>query len=304
MSIWGDDINLVHSNPSLLNPAMTKQVALNHTNYTGDVALWYMAGAHSFKQHGTAALGVQVFDYGKFQGYDEFGSELGSFRAADYSFNLSYARPMADTSFNIGISLKTLVSQYETYSAVGSALDFGITWRDKNDLVISLLAKNVGVVWKGFTPGVREELPNTVQLGFSKKVPNAPFRIFMVYDQLLRWDLKYISPVDTAGSTSSFGQQPIDTSGARRFFNRLGSRADNVMRHLTIGTEILITKTFNLRVAYNYRRQKEMILPERRGANGFSFGFGFRIKRFGFAYSFSKLAFPGNSSVFALTFAW
>jgi hypothetical protein len=44
-----------------------------------------------------------------------------------------------------------------------------------------------------------------------------------------------------------------------------------------------------------------MTLTDRRGANGLSFGFGLKIKRFGFSYSFTKMAFPGNSSVIGVT---
>lgn len=306
MSIWSNDINLVNSNPALLNPSMTRQVALNHANYVSDIKLWYAGYGHDLGKFGTTAIGVQAFDYGKFKGYDESGVYTADFRAADYAISLSYARPMADSMFNIGISLKTLVSQYETYSAVGNALDFGVTWRDKNNLVLSLLARNVGIVWKSLTPGnQKQSLPNTVQFGVSKKVDKAPFRLFAVYDQLLKWNLRYISPLDTGNTTSSFGDnQPRDSTGTQRFFKRFGTHAGNFMRHVTIGTEIILSNNFHLTVAYNYRRQREMILPERRGMNGFSFGVNFRIKRFGFAYSFSKLAFPGNSSVFAVTFAW
>jgi hypothetical protein len=112
--------------------------------------------------------------------------------------------------------------------------------------------------------------------------------------------------VDTTGSSSSLASfdTPADSSGWQKFSAKFAATADNTFRHLTFGTEILITKNFNLRVAYNYRRQREMTLPERRGINGLSLGFGFRIKRFGFAYSYSQMAFAGRSSVLSLTFAW
>jgi hypothetical protein len=76
------------------------------------------------------------------------------------------------------------------------------------------------------------------------------------------------------------------------------------MRHLTVGTEIVLTKNFNLRIAYNYRRQREMTLPDKRGASAISFGFNLKIKSFGFAYSFAKMSVPGNSHLIGLTFAW
>ncbi len=308
MSIWGDDINLIHSNPALLNPAMNQQLSLNYSNFVGDLNFWYLGYGHSLKQYGTAAISMQAFNYGTFKGYDEIGLETNTFKANDYAINLNYAKPLADSMFNIGLALKTVISQYDVYKSFGNAIDFGITYHNKSDLVISLLARNVGVVWKSYSAnsGMRESMPQTVQFGMSKKVAKAPFRLFFVYDQLLKWNLRYISPIDTTGQNSSLGafESTQDSSSWQKFSNKFGARGDNLMRHLTLGTEILITKNFNLRVAYNYRRQREMTLPERRGVNGLSFGFGLRVKRFGFAYSFSKMAFPGNSSIFSLTFAW
>jgi hypothetical protein len=306
MAIWGDDINLVYSNPALLNPAMHRQAALNYCNYTGDLNLWYLGYAHDLKKYGTGAISMQAFDYGRFAGYDEFDQKTTDFKAADYSINMTWAKPMADSMFNIGLALKTIISQYDIYNSFGNALDFGITWHNKKTLTISILARNVGYVWKSYSPGLEQgRLPYDLQLGISKKVEKAPFRLHVVYDNLTRWKQDFVSPLDTMGRTNSLGttiQQ--DSTSFQKFREKMGTHADNFMRHITIGTEILITKNFNLRVGYKYRRQREMSLPERRGMNALSFGFGFRVKRFGFAYSFSKLAFAGNSSIFSLTWSW
>ena len=303
MSIWGDDVNLIYSNPALLNSTMTKQLALNYSNYVGDLNFGYAAYAHSLKKHGTVAGGIQFYDYGKFVGYDEFGQKTTSFRANDYCLNLNYAKPFEDSSFNVGVALKTIISQYDVYTSYANALDFGVTYNNQKNLVISLLAKNVGVVWKSYSQNQQQTLPQDVQLGLSYKVAKAPFKVFMVYDQLLKWNLKYISPIDTTGKSNPFNSSETkkDSTKFQKFSNRFGDRSDNFMRHITFGTEILVTKNFNLRIAYNYRRQREMTLPERRGANGLSFGFNFKVKRFGFSYSFSKMAFPGNSSIFGIS---
>lgn len=307
MSIWGEDINLVSSNPSLLNPSMTKQASFNYCNYVSDINFYQLAYAHNLKQYGTAAINLQTYNYGKFQGYDELGQKTNTFRANDNLITLNYAKPMADSMFNIGIALKTIISQYDVYQSFGNAIDFGVTYHNKKNMTVSLLVKNVGFIWKSYSNnGVKETLPQNVQLGWSKKVAKAPFRLFVVYDQLLKWDLKYISPVDTTGKYSSLNlsDKTQDSTGVQRFKVRAGNYGDNFMRHVTVGTEIILGKNFYLQIAYNYRRQKEMTLPERRGANGLSFGVGFRIKRFGFSYSFSKMAFPGNSNILGLNFAW
>lgn len=307
MSIWGDDVNLVYSNPALLNASMSKQLALNYCNYVGDLNFGYLGYAHHLDKYGTVGGGIQFFNYGKMQGYDEFGEKTTTFKANDYSINLNYAKPFEDSSFQVGVALKTIISQYDVYQSVGNAIDFGVTYHNKKDLVVSLLAKNVGFVWKAYsnTFSKSEPLPQNVQLGFSYKVAKAPFRIIGIYDNLLKWNLKYVSPVDTTGKTSPFSstETPIDSTGWQKFSKKFGNGADNFLRHITVGTEIIVTKNFNLRLAYNYRRQREMTLPERRGANGLSLGFGFKIKRLGFAYSFSKMAFAGNSSIFSFSYS-
>lgn len=305
MSIWGDDVNLIQSNPALLNSTMSKQLTLNYSNCVGDLNFGYVGYAHNLKKYGNVAGAIQFYDYGKFVGYDEYGQKTKDFNANDYSINLNYAKPFEDSSFNIGVALKTIISQYDVYKSYANALDFGITYHNKKNLVVSLLAKNVGVVWKEYTKtqSQAQTLPQDVQLGLSYKVSKAPFKLFMVYDQLLKYNLKYISPIDTSGKSNPFNSSktPVDSTKFQKFSDRFGNRSDNFMRHITLGTEILLSKNFTLRLAYNYRRQREMTLPERRGANGLSFGFSLRVKRFGFAYSYSKMAFPGNSSIFSIS---
>ncbi|MCE3260602.1 MAG: hypothetical protein K0S12_2243 [Bacteroidetes bacterium] len=277
MGIWGNDLNLMYSNPAALNASMSKQIALNYCNYVGDLNFGYVAYAHHLQKYGTVGGGIQFFDYGKFTGYDEFGEQTTNFKANDYSINLNYARPFEDTTFQVGIALKTLISQYDIYRSYGNSVDFGFTYHNKNQLVITLLAKNVGFIWKDYNGNLpeSERLPQTVQLGLSYKVPKAPFRLTGVYDQMLKWNLKYISPVDTAGQTNPFDtdDKNVDSTKWQKFSKRFGNGADNFLRHITVGTEIVLHENFMLRIAYNHRRQKEMILPERRGANGLSLGF-------------------------------
>lgn len=61
MSIWGDDVNLIYSNPALLNATMSKQVSLNYSNYVGDLNFGYAAYAHNLKKYGNVGGGIQFF---------------------------------------------------------------------------------------------------------------------------------------------------------------------------------------------------------------------------------------------------
>jgi hypothetical protein len=305
MAVWGDDINLVHSNPALLNRYMDKQAAFNYCSYVGDVNLFHVVYAHQIKEFGTAAISMQAMNYGTFQGFDENGNKTSAFKAADYCMNLNFSKTFADTSFQIGGALKTFFSQYDTYNSVGNAVDFGITYHNSKTMVASIVVKNIGVVWKDFSGSGREPLPIDVQFGMSQKVAKAPFRLFFVYDQLLKWNVSVVSPVDTTGRNNSLSSstESRDSTSWQKFSTRAGSFIGNFSRHLTVGTEIIFSKNFQIRIGYNFRRQSEMSIPERRGVNGLSLGFGLRVKRFGFSYSFSKMAFPGNSNIFSINYS-
>jgi long-subunit fatty acid transport protein len=308
IAIWADDINLLFGNPALLHKGLHRQASANYCNYVSDMNFGYLGyGHHLNDKIGTVGGGLQFYNYGKFQGYDEFDEKTKTVNASDYMLSLNYAKPLDDSSFNIGIALKTVYSQYDEFWSMGNAIDLGITYHNKKNLTASIVVKNVGVIYKQYntTSGIKEKLPQNVQLGLSYKLAKAPIRLMVSYDQFLKWNLNYISPVDTAGKTSTFGidnAQKKDSSSWQKFQNNFGKKSDVFMRHIILGAEILITKNINVRVGYNYRRQKEFSLPDRRGASGLSFGFGFQVKRLGISYGYNRMALAGNSSIFSFTY--
>ncbi|MDI9342051.1 MAG: type IX secretion system protein PorQ [Sediminibacterium sp.] len=308
IAVWDQDVNLMYSNPALLNKNMHQKLSANYCNYVSDMNFGYLGYAHHLSDKiGSIGGGLQFFNYGKIQGYDEFDQKTRMVQANDYMLSLNYSRPMDDSSFNIGIALKTIYSRYDEFWTIGNAVDLGVTYHTKKDLTISVVAKNIGVMYKNYSQVIasKETLPRNVQLGLSYKLPKAPLRLMVTYDQFLKWNLDYISPVDTAGKSSTFGQEnktQKDSTRWQKFQQRFGDNSDLFMRHIVLGAEILVTKNLHIRVGYNYRRQREFRLPERRGAAGLSLGFGFNIKRFGISYAFNKMALPGNSSIFSFTY--
>lgn len=303
MSVWGDDINLYYSNPALLNANCVKQLGINYCNYVSDMNFGNVAYAHHIKNIGTVAGGLQYFNYGRFEKRDEFDVKEGTFQASDYSLNLTIARRLKDTSFSVGATIKTLYSYYDTYYSIGNAVDLGITWAHKSGFTASALIKNVGYIWKPYDKNNDSlKLPVATQLGVSYKVKKAPFRLIVVYDNLLKWDLTYTSPLDATEEQALFGETEVkEKTGWQKFTENTGDFFDKLGRHMTFGTEVLITKNFNLRIGYNYRLHKEMMLPEKRTASGLSFGFGFQVHRFHLDYAFTKYNLTGNSHVIGVT---
>ena len=303
MAIWDKDVNLGYSNPALLNPSCSKQLAFNYVNFVSDLNYGNFLYAHQLKKYGTFAAGLQYFNYGKFDGRDEYDVETGNFKAADYSLNLSFAKTIdKDSTLSIGIALKTIYSYYDVYSSFGNAVDVGLTYHNKKQLTISLLAKNYGRQWKSFSEnGPKEVLPSNVQLGLSKKIPKAPFRIIVLYDQLLKWDLTYTNPQDASETIDPFTNQPIVKTKKQIRNDKIKTGIDKFGRHLIIGTEVLVSKNFTLRIAYNYRKGKELALSDVKKLNGLSLGFGFKVYKFHLDYAYSKYALTGNSHTVGIT---
>ena len=303
IAIWDKDVNLSYGNPALLNSGTSKQLAFNYVNFISDINYGNFSYAHHVKKYGTFGVGLNYFDYGKFDGRDEYNVETGKFKAADYSLNLAYAKTLnKDSSFSLGVGLKTIYSQYFIYQSFANAIDVGLTYHDKKQLTISLVAKNYGRQWKSFNDGSpKEALPTNVQFGISKKLPKAPFRFILQYDQLLKWDLTYDDPSAASKTIDPFTNKPIvKTKKDIRKENRKEG-LDKLGRHLTFGTEILLGKNFTLRLAYNIKKGKEMALSDVKKANGLALGLGFKVYKFHFDYAFSKYALNGNTHTIGIT---
>lgn len=303
VAIWDKDVNLSYSNPALLNPGCSKQLAFNYVNFVSDVNYGNFLYAQQFKKHGVFSAGLQYFNYGKFDGRDDYDVKTGTFKAADYSLNLAFAKTLnKDSTFSLGVGLKTIYSHYDIYNSFGSAIDVGLTYHNKKQLTISLLAKNYGRQWMAFSEnGPKETLPKNVVLGLSKKIQKAPFRVIIQYDQLLKWDLTYDDPQNASTGIDPFTNKPIVKTSKQKRNDKIKSGFDKFGRHITLGTEVLVGKNFTLRIAYNFKKGKEMSLPDVKKANGLSLGFGAKIYKFHLDYAYSKYALRGNSHTIGIT---
>jgi hypothetical protein len=281
IGIKDDDLGNSLQSPSLLSSQNSNGVFLATARYIGDIKHQYLAFAKSFDKIGHFALGLQTVAYGKIDQRDEYGNDMGTIKANDYCFSLSYARDN-DSNWTYGFTVKTIYSQFGQYKSVGNVLDGGLTYHKPNGrFAISILGKNAGYQWKSYTGGPKEKLPLDFLVGLSYKVPKAPFRLIGTYDYINKWDLTYTDPNNPPLTEDPFTHEPIKKHPAKAYMNKLG-------RHITPGIEVLITKNFNLRVGYNYRRREELILTDKQGLAGFSFGVGLRIACFQISWAYAQ----------------
>ena len=125
-----EDVNLADQNPALIGPELEMQVAGNYMLYmsTGNFAgVRFGMGAGD---HSAWAFGVRYLNYGKFDGYDEFGTPTGSFTPSDAVIEGTYSRDITDR-WRGGVNFKMIYSGYERYEAFAMAADLGVNYYNK-----------------------------------------------------------------------------------------------------------------------------------------------------------------------------
>ncbi len=295
ISAKDNDLNVALSNPSLLSDSMNGNVALSFVNYFADIKYGNFAVAKHFKHGGNFCAGITYLNYGKLTRSDEAGTVSGTFTASETCLNLAYAHPILDSNLTLGINMKTVNSKLDIYNSLGTALDFGVTYViPKKNITVAAVVKNVGLVWKTYVDGHKENLPFEVQLGASYKPRKLPVRVSLAYENLEQWDLVYHNPTDKVQTDPVTGEV-VEPNKYKEF-------GDKLMRHIVVGTEFIITKNLFLRVGYNYQRKVELTNPAKDEFSGCSFGFGFRVYKFHFSYGRAVYNLAGPTNTFSMSF--
>lgn len=290
IAVKDGDLGLGIFNPALLDMESTSQAALSYMPYFEGIKVGYAAYAHHLDSSNISLSGaVQYLDYGTFQRTDETGEVLGEFRAGENVFQVGAARPI-DSLFTVGANLKMINSTLDTYKSTAWAVDLaGVFYKRKLGLTVAAMVRNLGTQASTFTEQ-REKLPMQVQVGVTYRFKHAPFRLGLMMEQLQRWDLTYEDPNATVVIDPTTGEEVIDKVTA----------LDRTLLHLVPSAEVLLGKSFTLRVAYNARRRKELVIPDKPGATGLSFGLGVRVSKFHIAYGYSQLHLAGISNTISL----
>ncbi|HQX29738.1 MAG: type IX secretion system protein PorQ [Flavobacteriales bacterium] len=292
IAVQDNDLNLGLFNPALLNKNTGRQIALSYLPYFEGINVGYAAYSHHFDSLNTTFSGsVQYVNYGTFQRTDEIGNELGEFKAGEYVVQVGAAHPI-DSLFSIGANLKFINSNLDIYNSTAWAADIGgVFYKKKLGLTVAAVLKNIGYQTSTYT-AEREKLPFQVQLGITYKFKHAPFRLGLMMEQLQRWDLTYVDPnrsVQIDPTTGDVIEEKVTT-------------LDKTLLHLVPSAEVLLSKNFMLRLAYNYRRRQELVIGDKPGAVGISFGLGLKVSKVHISYGFSQLHLAGISNTFSIAF--
>ena len=292
IAIKDNDLGLCSYNPSLLNKSMSNNLVLNYVNYFSDINYGYVAYAKNFDKTGNFAIGFQNINYGEFIEADETGLITGNFKSSEYALNLFYSRSL-DSLFYVGVNVKPVYSVFNIYKSYGVALDAGVTYNnEKKQFTAAFVLKNLGTQIKPYYEGNTEPLPFELEIGVSKKIAHAPFRLSFMAHNLETYDLTYTktnnSEPTNVNVSNSTGSDNFD------FF-------DNLMRHTLFGIEFLPTKNFFVRLGYNYQRRKELQVVKATNFVGFSWGFGIKISKFQISYGSATYHLAGASNHFSIS---
>jgi hypothetical protein len=287
IALRDDDISLAFMNPALLNNTMHQALTFNNDFLLGKISTGYFGYGHAVeKLKMTFQGGIQYINYGSFKQADEFGNVQGQFKAAEYAITLGAGRQINER-LSAGINIKYISSQLEAYKSTGIAADLaGAYWNDVKKFGATVVFKNIGAQLSTYA-GQREELPLDVQVGFTKKLQKAPFRVSAVLHDLNRWNLRYDNPLNN--EITLLGETPTPPS-------RLSQELDNFFRHLNVGGELLLGKNenFRFRVGYSHQVRKEMSVNNIRSMAGFSLGFGIKVSKFRLDYGLGKQHLAGG----------
>lgn len=285
-----DDLSLVWQNPALLKSSMHNKMQLSFTDYFDDITFGQVGYAANIRDFGTAAATMHFINYGTFNRTDAASNELGTFSAGEYALDVAFAKPL-DSLFYIGASLRGVYSNFDIYnsSAVMANVSGVYLSKDKS-FCAALVLMNAGRQITTYN-GAREKLPFEMQVGFTKQLPKAPFRFGFTYQNLEKFDITYEDP--SIPAIDPLTGEPNDKS--IKFMDKL-------KRHVILNAEILLTKNFNIRLGYNFKRRSEMTIENKRGIVGLTGGFGIKISRFNIDYARAVYHIKGASNQFTVGF--
>ncbi|MBK9109860.1 MAG: type IX secretion system protein PorQ [Saprospiraceae bacterium] len=289
-----NDPAAVYLNPSLLNTEMSGALHFSSLSYFSDISFGHFSYTHGLDSADIALqLGIHYANYGDITRTDPFGNSNGSFKASDSDIYLAASKTIKER-IQLGASLHYISSSLDLYSSQGLSLNAGVSYfNPEKKFGLSLLFKHLGFQLSKYHQ-TSEKLPFEVQLAYSKKLKHLPLIYHIGIQHLQKWNVRYDDP-DLQDDGVLFGDTNEDSDFSKSF--------SNALRHFVFGVELNIGKkeNFSLRFGYNNLRNRELSLADYRSLSGLSGGFGIKIYKFKFDYSYASYHIAGGSSQISIS---
>jgi hypothetical protein len=291
ITVKDNDLNAALQAPSNLNPEMDNSLSFSGVSYFDGVNFGDASYAKDFGKFGTYMASMHYAAYGDFLLTDEYGNVNGTFKASDVALTLSGGYQF-NPRFSFGGAMKFIYSDYYLYNAFGIALDLSATYVSADSLFTSTIVfRNAGVQIDNYVKDNNEPLPAEAMIGVSKRLRHTPLRFNLTYRHLEKFDLSYYDPLNLGDVDPETGEPQVETIN---FWNKLS-------RHFIFGAEILLSKNFHLRAAYNFQRRRELTVDTKPGMVGFSMGVGLKISKFIISYGRGNYHLSGGANHFSIT---
>lgn len=275
ISIIEDDLTMALQNPALLSCVANKTLNLNYMVYIDGVGVGSAAFSKVINERSAWAVAAQYFGYGKMKHTDAEDNIYGEFSAKDMNFMGVYNYDLSDY-WSGGVTAKMIYSHYQEYSSFGIGVDLGLNYYNENsDFSASLVFKNLGGQIVAYDKK-RERLPINIQLGISKRLAHAPFRVSITMPMLNNWQSSYTE------------------DGEKQKFTTI------LLNHFVFGIDFNPSDNFYVSLGYNCRRASEMKINGSSHWAGLSAGAGIQVKRIKIGASFAKYHSVGSSLLFNL----
>jgi hypothetical protein len=257
---------LVFHNPALLGGETDGWLSAGYLNYISDVNAGSAIFTRVAGQRGAWGAGITYFNYGDFKETSVDNVELGTFSMQDVAVHGFYSYDLSD-SWRGGLSLKFLYSTLADYTSTGLAVDAGLSYFDaERDMSLGIVLKNVGAQLKPYYEE-RQRVPWDLQVGFSRRLAHAPFRLSLTALYLNRWKLAYFDS-STIMNDDSF--------------------VETALKHIVFGLEFLPSNNLWIGAGLNPKTMADMKLATGNVLGGFSLGAGLKVSRFNVSVSAAR----------------
>ena len=248
-----NDPDVIFYNPAGFKTIENIPVSFSFAKHLMDINSASLSSSFEIGGLGKFGAAIQYINYGNFDKADEFGNKSGNFSAGDISLLIGYANSLAE-NFYYGINLKYIYSNIDEYSSSGLAGDIGLQYLIPEsgwNFGFSVLNLGSQLTYYSYT---KENIPTSVQLGFSKKLAHTPLQLFFSLNRL---------------------------------------NAENRFDYLNAGIEFTLSKVIQLRFGFDNNKRKEQKVGSSAGMAGFSFGLGINLSSYKFNYAYSSMGSIG-----------
>lgn len=270
VSLIEDDASLALSNPALLSSVSHQTVSFGYMNYMSGTSMYTANYTHVLNDKATIGGAVHYLNYGSMAETDYNGQETGTFSPSDLTIEGLFSYTLANNIVG-GIGAKFIYSKIGDYTSTAAAIDLGINYYNPEaDFSASFAVKNLGGQLSAYDEEF-EDLPIDIMLGVSQRIHNTPFRVHATFCDLNHWDYAFL-------------------------------------RHLNIGTDVILAPQFYLAVGYNLKRAHDMKILAADGDDdsshgaGLTLGGGLLLDRFKLNIAYGKYHVASSSLMFNASF--